>query len=115
MACSALPRYQGTMPRSAAITALLVALVLALSPAAAPAQDHNRARDAVRSGQALPLSQVLGRVGGSYGQLLDAQLGNSGGRPVYQLRMLDAAGTVRNVTVDAGNGRVLGVRQGGRR
>ena len=103
------------MRLSAPITALLVALLLALSPAAASAQDHNRARDAVRSGQAMSLSQILGRVGGSYGQLLDAQLGTSRGRPVYQLRMLDAAGTVRNVTVDASSGRVLGVRQGGGR
>lgn len=102
------------MPLSASIPALLLAMALALTPALASAQDQNRARNAVRSGQALPLGQILGRVG-AYGDLLDARLGNSGGRAVYQLRMLDGAGVVRNVTVDAGTGQVLSVREGGRR
>ncbi len=102
------------MRLSASIPALLLAMALALTPALASAQDQNRARNAVRSGQALPLSQILGRVG-SYRDLLDARHGNRGGRDGYPLRMRDGAGVVRNVTVDAGSGQVLDVREGGRR
>lgn len=110
MAYSALLRYHGTMRMFAILSALAV-FWLAAAPASA--QD-NRARDAVRSGQVQPLSQILGRVRGQVpGELLDAQLSTSGGRAVYRLRMLDAAGTVRQVTVDANTGQVLSV-QGGR-
>ncbi len=114
MAYSALLGYHRTMRLSVVLTALAPALAilwLALSPALA---QNDRARDAVRSGQVRPLSQILGSVRGQVpGELLDAQLGTSGGRAVYQLRFLDAAGTVRRVTVDANTGQVISI-QGGR-
>lgn len=93
----------------------MLALALATSwPAAAADQD--RARAAVQAGEALPLNQVLARLGGSYpGRLIDADLRRDGSRWIYRIRLLDGNGTERRLTVDARNASVLSVREGGRR
>ena len=97
-----------------AAAAIFAALLWLAAPSPDAVAQDNRARDAVRSGQVRPLGQILGAVRGQVpGELLDAQLANSGGRAVYQLRFLDSAGTVRRVTVDANTGQILNI-QGGR-
>ena len=82
----------------------------------AAAADQDRARAAVQSGQALPLNQVLSAISGRYpGRLIDADLRRDGNRWIYQIRLLDGNGTERRLTVDARNGSILSVREGGRR
>ena len=77
-------------------------------------QDHDRARSAVSSGDALPLDQVLSRLRPKYdGKLLDVKLSDGpGGKLQYRLKMLSRDNRVRNLTVDARTGRVLNVREG---
>lgn len=90
---------------------LLIAFALWAPPAWA-AGDHDRARDAVQAGDALPLGQVLRQVRRDHpGRLLDATLRQgTGGRMIYELRILAPDGAVRRLSVDARNARVLGVR-----
>jgi hypothetical protein len=77
-------------------------------------QDHDRARSAVRSGEALPLDQVLARLRPRYGgKLLDVKLADGpGGSLQYRLKMLSPDNRVRDLTVDARTGQVLNVREG---
>lgn len=84
--------------------------------AGAPGRDHDRARDAVAAGHALPLREVLARVRPHYpGRLLDADLrrGGSRGAWMYQLKLLAPGGHVQYLRVDARSGRVLQVAGGG--
>jgi uncharacterized membrane protein YkoI len=76
--------------------------------------DQDHAREAVREGRVLPLGQVLARVQQRVpGRLLDANLVERGGRPVYIIKMITNDGNVAIVSADAVNGNILGVRQGG--
>ncbi len=82
-------------------------------PAAAFSDDQDKARGAVRSGEALPLGQIMRRVRPSYpGQLLDAQISRKGKRGpwVYDLKVLTPDGREQRLKVDGRSGRVLGVR-----
>jgi len=65
-----------------------------------------------RFGEALPLGQILRQIRREYpGKLLNARLRQgTGGRYIYELRMLAPGGTVRRLSVDARNARVLSVR-----
>lgn len=93
------------------VLALIVALALA-GPALA-ASDQDNARRAVQSGEVRPLGEILSKVRRSYpGRVLDAGIGRSGGRWIYDLRILGSGGRVTDLRVDAGSGEVLGVRQG---
>lgn len=92
---------------------LAVALCVLFLTLAAPtdARDHDRARDAVRSGEVRPLGEVLGPVRSRYpGRLLDTQLSRQGNNWVYRIKILDRAGKVRVVIVDARSGRILRAR-----
>lgn len=102
----------------AAPFALAVALVLA-GVANAPAavaggrgDDHDRAREAVRSGEVMPLGQVLERIAPLHpGQVLEVELEREGGRWVYELRLLAADGRLLRLELDARTAEVLRVRQ----
>lgn len=77
----------------------------------AAGSSHQRARDAVRSGQIRPLHDVLTMVKRRFpGRVLDADLQDRGGNPVYRVKMLTADGDVLSVLVDARSNRILGVR-----
>ncbi len=90
--------------------AAFCALFLTLA-APVDARDHDRARDAVRSGQVRPLGEVLGPVRSRFpGRLLDTQLHRQGGNWVYSIKILDRGGRVRVVLVDARTGRILRAR-----
>lgn len=77
--------------------------------------DQNAAREGVRQGKILPLGKVLAKVHQRHpGRLLDAQLVDGGGRPVYLIKLMTADGSVAIVSADAATGEILGYRQGGR-
>ncbi len=87
---------------------LLLCLVTAL-PAAATDQD--RARDAVRAGEARPLAAILPQIRDRFpGRMLDARLVQRGSGAFYVLKILGPDGQVTEVTVDAATGAVRGVR-----
>lgn len=115
----ALPPETSAMPRPPACGAGSQGLCGQSAPAGQPVRhelsrgggDQDRARDAYRSGDVLPLSQILRSVRRQYpGKLLDANLARRGGGYVYVIKLLDDANRVRLIQVDAQSGRVLSAR-----
>ena len=83
---------------------------LAVQPALAQPRNDDRGRPGGQAGEVLPLGSILQRLRMT-GRLLDANLGQGpGGRAVYILRVLERDGRVRNLTVDARSGELLGGR-----
>jgi uncharacterized membrane protein YkoI len=97
----------------ALILGLVLALLAATPAAAAPERRHclSRAeqRAAIASGQAIPLAAarriLRQRMGG---ELVRARLCHDSNRLIYLLTVLSRDGKVRQVTVDATNGTVIG-------
>jgi hypothetical protein len=77
---------------------------------AAGCLSSGEARAAVQSGQALPLSQMLGRIRSAAGGEIvpPPQLCNQGGHLVYIVNILSSGGKVTKLTVDARSGSILG-------
>ncbi|MDX1594825.1 MAG: PepSY domain-containing protein [Gammaproteobacteria bacterium] len=88
---------------------LLVLLAVGLLPAGrAAGDDHARARALVEAGRVLPLAEVLARLPpGLEGRLLDAELEEEHGRPVYELEWLTPDGRVLELELDARDGKLL--------
>jgi hypothetical protein len=102
--------------RCAALGLLLAALCL---PAVSPARerdDHERARQAVASGQILPLKTILARVEREApGDVLEVELEQSdSGTWVYELKVLQVGGVLTKLKLDARTGAVLKSRSRGR-
>ncbi|MEH6690694.1 MAG: hypothetical protein V7774_05860 [Pseudorhizobium pelagicum] len=71
--------------------------------------DYDRARDAVRDGEILPLRTVLERINAQrYGRVIDVTLKRSLSSDVYQVKVRDTAGAIRTLRVNARNGALLG-------
>ena len=88
---------------------ILVLMAALLLSGAAGAADHNRARDAVRQQQILPLGEGLAAVQGRYpGRVMDVQLDS--GRWVYLVKLLTQGGRVQVIAVDARTARILSVQ-----
>lgn len=80
----------------------------------APQNEQDRARAAVQSGKVKPLGVILQSVRRRYkGQVLDAQLFETGNGWIYRVRMLTQDGRVLDIGVDARSGQILGVQGGG--
>jgi uncharacterized membrane protein YkoI len=99
-------------PRSLLIMTLALLAMLSL-PAAAQEQPRclSRAeqRAAIAAGEAIPLAtarQMLRQR--MSGELVRARLCHEAGRLVYRLTVLPRDGKVRQVTIDATNGTVIG-------
>lgn len=101
-------RYLRRLGLVLVLATLGLALGVACSAGPAVASDHDRARDAVSSGQARPLDAILPGVRARYpGRLLDARLKKSGEGYRYVIKILGDNGKVQRVTVDARSGRIL--------
>ncbi|TNM63383.1 PepSY domain-containing protein [Aliirhizobium smilacinae] len=71
--------------------------------------DYERARDAVRDGQIMPLKSILQKIDVErYGRIIDIRLGRSQSQDIYQVKLRDGGGVIRNLKVDARTGAVLG-------
>jgi hypothetical protein len=67
--------------------------------------DHAAALQAVQDRRALPLNDLLKRVANAYrGQVIDVQLVRAGGALLYEVKMLDAHGSVSLMYFSAANG-----------
>lgn len=90
-------------------SALPLLILLAALTAAAPLRaddDHDRARAAVERGDVLSLDALLDRVPLREGErLLDAELERDDGRWVYEIELIGADGRVREIELDARDGR----------
>lgn len=106
-----------------AALALGIGVILSTPVAARDRGDHERAREAVMSGQILPLSTVLQKLEREQaGQVLEIELEPSADRWVYEVKLLQPSGQLLRLEVDASTGEVIGrrvrpprARQGGSR
>ena len=87
--------------RTLAAATLIAALGLSVT-ALADDDDQERARHALESGQALPLSRLLesvsGRVGG---EIVGVEIEREHGRYYYELKIVSPDGRLRELLVDA--------------
>lgn len=97
--------------RAAAV--LLLALgVLSPGWAGDDAADHERARQALQSGQILPLREVLKRLERSHpGKLLDVELEREDGRWIYELKLLQADGELIKIKLDARSADIIQLKR----
>jgi len=75
--------------------------------AQAPCLPAAEARAAVQSGEVVPLSQMRAQIAKEAGgEVVSAQLCRSGESFVYVVNILSMSGEVKQLTVEAGRGRV---------
>jgi len=74
-------------------------------------EDHERARELVKSGEIIALEQLLQNIVNKDAgklRLLEAELEDKSGRLVYELELVDEQGVVRELLFDAKTGEALG-------
>jgi uncharacterized membrane protein YkoI len=84
-------------------------LLVAASPVAARDLDQNEALRLRQEGRVLPLEALLGRALQRYpgATLLEAELEEEAQRLVYEIELLTVSGVVREIELDARDGRIL--------
>lgn len=88
--------------------ALLVVLTSLVGLPAWADGDHDRARQAVRSGQVLPLPAVLGQLAREVpGHVLEVELEQDDGRWIYEIKLLQTDGQLVKLKVDAQTAKLL--------
>ncbi|MBL6617944.1 MAG: PepSY domain-containing protein [Reyranella sp.] len=88
----------------------LLAAVVACGGAAAAEDDHDqdRARRAVEQGRMLPLREIIARAESAFaGQVVEAELEDERGVPIYEVKVLTRGGRVVKVRYDARTGALL--------
>lgn len=85
---------------------------LCLLTAGHAADDHNRAKWLKDSGNILPLAKILEAVSSwRPGRVLEVELRDNHGRPVYHVELVDAHGVVWYLQFDAIQGTLLHTQQ----
>lgn len=107
-----LPFFVTPLRRHALLVwAVLIWLVCSLGSTSAWSggrDDHERALQAVQSGQVLPLTTVLERLGREHpGQVLEVELEQGGGLWIYEIKLLTADGQLMKLKLDARTAEVL--------
>lgn len=101
-------------PRIMSVAAMALAGLLALSPLAGHTRehkDHDRARQALMSGEVLSLRQVLDLVAREYpGDPVEIEFEQDDGLYVYEIKLLQPAGSILKMKVDAATGKVIKVK-----
>lgn len=71
-------------------------------------EDHEEARRAVEGGQVKPLADILAEVSGRLdGDVVGVEFERKGGRYIYEFKVITAAGSLREVFVDAASAEIL--------
>ncbi|MBF0326387.1 MAG: PepSY domain-containing protein [Alphaproteobacteria bacterium] len=90
---------------------ILVALML-LAPPALAGSDHDRARQALRSGQVLPLAKILEKVAADIpGEVIETELEEEKGRFIYEIKLITPQGRVMKLIYDATDATLLKSRE----
>lgn len=106
-------------PHTITVAARSLAAVLLAGAIAVPAlardhgdrRDHERARQAVTSGQVLPLRTVLERLEREHpGQVLEVELEQDDDQWVYEVKLLQNDGQLVKIKLDARTAAVLSSR-----
>jgi len=93
---------------SGAICATGAVLGAVPSAIAGSHRDHDRAREALEHGEALPLAEILARVRPELdGEVVGVSFEREGGRWIYQFKLVGRAGRLAKIYVDAATARVL--------
>ena len=101
---------RGSSPVRWAACSLLAVCALAWHSGAAASDkgDHERALQAVQSGQVLPLAKVLALVEREHpGQVLEVELESEGQVWLYEIKLLQPNGRLTKLKVDARTGEIL--------
>jgi uncharacterized membrane protein YkoI len=70
--------------------------------------DHERARRAVEAGLALPLAEILERLGDRLGgEVVGVEFERERGQYVYEFKVITASGRLREVYVDAASAEIV--------
>lgn len=94
--------------KATAVLALLVCSMGLQTAAASNKGDHERARQALESGQILPLRTVLDKLEREYpGKVLEVELEQDDGRWIYEVKLLQADGQLLKLKLDARTGVLL--------
>jgi uncharacterized membrane protein YkoI len=84
------------------------AAVLIAGPLTARDHDHDQARRAVESAEALPLTEILARVRPSLGgEVISVSFERKRDRWVYEFKVIAAGGRLFKVYVDAASAEIL--------
>jgi uncharacterized membrane protein YkoI len=92
------------------------ALVLPLAPMAAgdDKSDHDRAREALKRGEVLPLRDIVARAEAAFpGRLLEVELEDEDGDIVYDIELLSPDGRLIELLYDARTGTLLKAKGAG--
>jgi uncharacterized membrane protein YkoI len=90
---------------------LLAGMLHAGSGSAGDLRDHDRARQALESGEILPLRTILERVERDYpGQVMEVELDREDGRWRYEIKLLRRDGALVKLVLDARDGRPLRIK-----
>ncbi len=93
------------------ISTFCLALVLLATPVIGVAggeRDQDRARQALKSGEVMPLITILERVARVHpGQVMEVELERDDGVWIYELRVLEPGGGLIKLKVDARTGVIL--------
>lgn len=74
--------------------------------------DHDRARQALESGEILPLRTILERVEREHpGQVMEVDLEREDARWRYEIKVLRSDGALVKLVFDARDGRQLGIKE----
>lgn len=88
---------------------LLLGLLHAGGARAGDAHDHDRARQALESGEILPLRTILEQVERDYpGQVMEVDLEREDARWRYEIKVLRSDGALVKLVFDARDGKRLG-------
>ena len=83
------------------------AVVLSIAAALAESHDQDAARQAVESGEILPLADILAAVRGKLpGEVVGVEIESEKGHWIYEFRVLNGNGGLFEVYVDARTGAI---------
>lgn len=112
---AAFPPFVAPMNAKRLSILLAIPVVVALLATAMPAgadTDAATVRRLRESGEILPLEKILERARKERpGEVLETELERKGGRPVYEVEILDAQGRVWELKFDARSGELLRQKQ----
>ncbi len=83
-------------------------LILAMTSAIASEDDHDQAQRLLETGDILPLESLIEHARRLHpGRVLEVELETKGGRRIYEIELVDAAGIVWEIKFDAQTGELL--------
>ncbi len=92
-----------------AVAVLMMTLQPALAQEDDPEPDHELARQALQRKEILPLDQVLAAIRDRVpGEIVEIELEREKDRWIYEVEIIDEAGRMRDVLVDAKNAEIIG-------